>query len=377
MIYKRRHVLPGAAWIDGNNIQIPVKDLPPLQRVESITLRAELVFTTGAASALINGSQFARLIQMIDLGPNIRGSGVFFDFLKHLAAGKQRSLPAAIPATNASAFRRFVEWEIPFYDRRSSSPYDDCPAGADFNDRVLSVDTAAALSLGAGSWSTLAGVTGTLRVVANLLPPSNKVSSVVQFGYADLTGQAPAIGGTGLYVDLFGFRENLGAIDSTQITQLAVSADGAQHYDQIRLAELTALWNEAFATGVRPQLDSATVPEGFEYLPEAPGVGAAAAATVTTPVLPILFPHLNYRKANSLQVEQVLRVDFTGSDTTFRVGYRRILPHTENTILNAFARKGDDVGSVANVSSATNNGDALKPNRPGLGRYLPVQRRGA
>jgi hypothetical protein len=370
-VYKRKHVLPSAAWVDGGNIQIPVRDLPPLARIEAFVFRFEALFTTGGAAAAIASTQLHRLMARLDIGPNVLTTGEMLHLLGWQYRGSEGTLPAGLPAANAEAHRRTITWTVPFYDPRALEPGDGCPIGADYNEKVISFDCAAFAGLGAGTWATLASLAGTLRVEAILLPPSNKVGSVVQFGFADLTGQSPTLQGTALYDDLFIYREAATTIDSLQVATVAIQGDGAQWADQVRSHEYASRFNELWAKGPRVQLASATVPEGGELLPEGPAVTAAAAATVTMPFVPVIFPSPAGKKSDSIQVEQVIRLDCTGTDTTYRVGYRRVLPHTEASLVAAFARRGNSV-NFAQLKPATANGAGISGARAGLGRFLPV-----
>ena len=369
-LFKNRHVLPSAAWVDGGNIQIPLKDIPARHRIQAFVIRFEAVLTTGAAAVVIPGNTMHRLISMIDGGPLCRASGQFFRFLDWQIRGAEKALPADLPATNSTAFKRWIEWVVPFYDMRAVNPWDDCPIGADYIDRVLSIDTAKANTLGAGTWSTIASAAGTLRVEAILAPPGASIGANVKLGFVDLTGQAPTLD-AGLYTDLFVYRETAGTIDSTQITTAALSADGVQIADNVRLSEYCARYNDLYARGSNLQATSATTPIGGEMLPEAPSTAGAAADTVTVPFLPLIYPPYEYKKSILLAVEKSLRVDFVGSDTSFRVGYRRIDPHTEGSVAADFAKLGMPISSLGQVKTK----DALPAGRAYLAKYLPLERR--
>lgn len=373
-VFKRRHILPGATWAPGN-IQIPVAGIPMLSRIEAFVFRAELVFTAGAAAAAITSQQLARLISLIDIGPNVRVTGAQLSVESWQRRGGGPTLPAGIPATNAGVFRRFLTWTVSFVDLRLESPTDGCPVGADYADKVISIDVAAFASLGAGTWDTLASVTGTLRAEALLLPPNGRPAATVQLGFADLTGQSPSIFGTALYEDLYLFRDSLATIDSAQVATVAIQGDGAQYHDAVRLHEYASRFNELWAKGPRPMLESATVPEAGEMLPEAPAVTNGAAATVALPFGPLVTPTAEGKKSEALQVESVVRLDITGTDTTYRAGYRRVLPHTESSAVAAFQRQGQPVTSLSQIASATGNGKALSGRLAGLARFLPLQRK--
>jgi hypothetical protein len=374
-VHKRIHRLPGVTYADGQPLEVPITGLPKRGRIKAFKIRAELVFTTGAAAAAIVSTQLHRLLQMIDIGPNIHGSGRFFHVLHSLMRGGESALPAGIPAANAEAHRRTINWVVPFYDPRSVNPYDDCPIGADFEGITMQLTTAAFASLGAATWGTLASIAGTIFVEAELAPPSDKPTAIVQMVTKSLTGQTPQIDGTALITDLFAFREDATTIDSAQVATAKVDADAKTYIDQTRFSELTSRYNDIYAKGSDPQASSATAPVGWEFLPEAPAVTAGAPATVTAPVLPIVFPPQPYSKAEALMVEANATVEFTGTDTAMLAGVRRILPHSEPKLLERFAQLGVPVTSIGQVASATASGRPLKATRTGLGRFLSAQRR--
>jgi hypothetical protein len=370
---KRIHQLPSQVWANGANLQIPTKDIPALARIKAFVFRLEGLFTTGAAAAAIASTQLHRLINMIDCGPGRRASGAYWHFLEWAMRGGEVTLPGGLPAANAEAHRRHITWVVPFFDRRAIYPGDDCPNGADFADKVITIETASFASLGAGTWDTLASIAGTLRCYAILDEPNDAIGADVEFGFFDLTGQAPAMDG-GLYVDAFLYRENCATISSAQVATASITADGVQVIDITRLSEYARIFNEIHSLGADAQTASATAPVAGEYLPETPALTAGAADTVTVPWLPLITPPSPYRKTQALLANTQLRVDFTGTDTSFRVGYRRIKAHDVDKAVQRFQRIGrTDVRSPADFAAKTGSKKSLTGNKAGLWRYLPLR----
>ena len=372
MADKRRHQLPSAAWVNGGNIQVPLKGIPKGARIAALRFRLEGVFTTGAAAAIVAGSQLHRLISMIDVGPQRRGSGQFWAVLaRHMRL--MADMPASIPAVNASVYRRYLTWLVPFYDPRGYSPGDGLPSGGDFNDVTVSIDTAAFAGLGAGTWDTLASITGTLRAEAVLADPNDAPGAFIEYGVADLTGQTPVLP-PGLYRDLFLFRENGAVITSVQVATIALQADGRQIHDVTRLSEYARAWNEAYGQGSEVEADSATAPVLGERLQDAPDVAAGAADTVTMPYTPILIPEPGYKLTKLVPAYQSLQGDFTGTDTTFHVGFARYRARSESEAVAAFHAIGRlDVTSGNQILPKTESKKSLTGVKAGLARFFPLR----
>jgi hypothetical protein len=373
---KSRHVLPSAAWVDGGNIQIPLKDIPPLSRVKAFVFRLEGVFTTGAAAAVIAGSQLFRLISMIDVGEGTRASGPFWHFMEWMKRGGECFLPASLPATNATAFRRHVTWTVPYRDPRAWAPADCEIVGASFAEKVLSIDTAgfAGLDGGTNTWNTLASITGTLRCEALLDEPNDSPGAIVQFRHADLTGQAPTVDGERVITDAFVYRENMATISSVQIATCAIQVDGVQRNDIVRLSEYTRAFNDAWSKGTDQLTDSATAPVSGEFLPETPANTGGVADTVTTPFLPLVFPDAAYKLTQCLRAENSVRFDFTGTDTTFRVGFRSVKARGEAAIVKQFHDMGRyDVASASDFAAKTESKKTLSGVKGHWARFFPAR----
>lgn len=375
MANKRRHILPSAAWVDGGNIQIPLKDLPPLARIKAFVFRLEVVFTLGGAAAAVAGSQLHRLISMIDLGDGRRASGPYWHFLEWMLRGAETYLPANLPASNGETHRRFITWTVPFEDPRAWAPADGEPSGADFAERVISIDTASMASLdgGTNTWNTVASLAGTLRAEAILDTPNDSPGGFLEFRHADLTGQAPTLE-PGLYTDLWVYRENVGTISSAQIATAAIQADGMSVNDGLSLVDYVREFNNALSRGQDQRTDHATAPVSGEFLPEAPAYTNGAAATVTVPFLPLVFGAPAHKLTKALRVENALRLDFTGTDVTFRVGYRRFRRRSGTEAVQAFHRIGRyDVRSPADVAAKTESKKGLTSSKAAVAGYLPLR----
>lgn len=370
---KRLHQLPSAAWVNGGNIQIPTKDLPALARIKAFVFRLEGVFTTGAAAAAIASTQLHRLISMIDAGPLVRASGQYWRSLEWATRGGQTSIPFGLPAANNEVHRRHITWTIPFYDKRSQFPGDDCPVGAEYSDKVIQIETAAFAGLGAGTWDTLANLTGTLRVFALLDEPNDAPASQVKFGHVDLTGQAPTMD-SGLYVDAFIYRESAAVITSAQVATVSMQVDGTQLADITRLSEYARIFNDLHGLGSDLETAHATTPVAGEQLPETPAAAAGSADTVSVPFVPLITPAPGYKRSQGVRVESALRVDYTGTDNSIRVGFRKIVARSESDAIQAFQRIGrTDVRSASQIGAKTGSKRGLTEGKAHLWRFLPLR----
>ena len=101
----RLHKLESKAYVNGGNVQIALRDLPPGYKVASFILRLEAVMTTGAAAALIAGRELFRLFSAIEIGEQIRTTGVVQHFTNWMLRGAEDYLPASVPATRQAQIR--------------------------------------------------------------------------------------------------------------------------------------------------------------------------------------------------------------------------------------------------------------------------------
>ncbi len=373
MASKRRHVLPSNAWVDGANIQIPLRSIPKGSRVRAFVLRLEAVITAGGAPAIVVGNTMHRLIQMIDVNNGqIRGSGQMWHFLEWMMHGGEVYLPANVPAA-AGAYRRTMTWVIPFRDGRAFAPSDAEYAGADFANAIISVDTAAYAGLDAATWGTVASVTGTLRAEAVLDEPNDAVAAPLVYGFADLTGQSPDLPAL-LYRDLFLYRETAATVSSVEVATCAIQADGVQIHDAVKLGEYARAFNDAWGKGADLQTTHATAPLGGERLPDIPGYALADPDTVTMPFVPLIFPDPAYKLTQLVRAENNLRLDFTGTDTTFRVGYAGYRRRSEAEAVAAFRRLGrGDVTGAAQVAPKTASKKGLTGVKKGYAGFFPLR----
>lgn len=376
MIGKRRHMLPSAVWTPGQ-MQFPIKDAPALARIRAIVFRLEADFLTGATQAAIVSAQLSRLISMIDLAGKYRGSGAFFHLLRWKMLGQESGFPAGIPATNASHFQRFPTWRIPLWDKRAEEPGDDLPVANKFNGQVINVTGApyAELDTGDNTWNTLAALSGTLRCWLELADPNDAPGADVEFGYNDLTGQTPNLD-PGLYTDIFAFRETLATIDSAQIATIGMQVDGQQIIDSsFKLGEFLSEYNDDFSMGTDLEASSATVPQGGEALPEQPPVAAGTSKTITAPWVPIIGPFAGSgKKTQQVLAERNLRIDYTGTDSTLHLGWRRIHRRDDSEIVQAFRQLGrSDVTSADQVEGKTSSKKGLQGWKKGIKAYMPLR----
>lgn len=374
---RRLHLLESKTYVPGGNLQISLRDLPPGYRVQGILLRLEAVFTTGAAAALIPSQQLFRLFQNIEIGKQTKVTGLLLHLLGWLQKGAEQYLPAAIPATNATAFRRTVEVEIPWYGVQAWAPGDLAPQTEETSNLAMSIDMAAwaALDGGSNTWNTLnaaTGVAGTVRAYAVLDESNEIISPKVRLGYVDWNGQS-AILEPGAYEYLFVYNEDGSAIDSTQVITAAMAADGQKVSDPLKLEEYALLFNAFNASAPVYRSSSATVPQGGSAITHEPANTGGAAATVTAELLPLVFGAPGKKISQSLIVRSNLRVDFTGSKTAFRLAFKRIDPHDESSAVASAQRQGIPVTSAAQLTPKTESKAPLSASRADLAPFLPLR----
>ena len=374
---QRIYQLESKSYVAGGSVPVSLKDLPKKHRIKYIVLRLEAAFTTGAAAALIDGAQLFRLFGMIDMqseGSSLfRGSGVYANFLNWCMRGGQEYLPASVPATNASTFRRTVTAVIPFYDPKAWSPADLCPNTEQFSDSALVVDFNPWTTLTNGNTlNATTGCAGTLRAFAVLDEANGQAPSDARYGYSDFTSQSPSLD-AGLYTHIFAFKEDLAVITSAELSAVAASANGEQLINTARAEELAYLFDELHGSGGSFRAYSATAPVAGEQLSDEPGTGAGAAATVSLEYAPLIFPVPHYKLTQAIEATQGLRFDFTGSQSTWRLGFRKVLARNEGTAIRALQTAGTPVTRPEQIAAKTESKAPLSASKLPWTRYLPLR----
>lgn len=356
MAFKRRHVLPPQTWINGNNIQVPVGDLPALGRIEKFQFRFEATVTAGGGGA-VPGEALYRSITMLDIGPDIHANGRYFRALERQVKRRRIHVPADVGAGLTE--RRDLIWEVPFLDPRAQRGIDDLPVGADFSGLTVSIDTAA---LGAVS-ANLAALAGTIRPIVYLLPPNAKGPGArVQFGTKTLTGQAPSIDETALYRDMWIQHDDGTNVTSAQVATAQLQIDGQNYTDVIRHAEYTTEFDRVWSAGS----------DAAEQFGQVDAAGASSSE-----ILPLMYPgRQGYKKGDLPHVAKSFKLEATGTDVTFVIGFVRYLPHSEQKVVQAFQRRGQtDVVTIRQVGADLSPGDGIRAGQEYLLAYMPLKKR--
>lgn len=369
--------LESKTYVSGGSVPISLKDLPKKHRIKYFVCRLEAVFTTGAAAAAIDSSQLYRLFGMMDLqseGSSLfRGSGLFANFLNWAMRGGQEYLVAGIPATNSTSFRRTVSVVIPFYDPKAWSPVDLCPNTEQFSDSALVIDFNPWTTLTNGSTlNATTGVVGTLRTFVVLDEANGQAPSDGKIGFADFTSQSPVLD-PGLYTHVFAYKETGAVIDSGELSAVSCAADGVQIINTARAEELVYLFDELHGQGGAFRSASATAPVAGEQLTDEPAVTGGAAATVSMEFVPLIYPVPHYKLTQAVESIQGLRFDFTGSSSSWRLGYRKVNARNEATAVAALQKVGVPVTSAAQVAAKTESKTPLSPAKQRWTRYLPLR----
>lgn len=366
--------LESKAITAGGNVGVSLKGLPPMSRVRYIVLRAEGLFTTGAAAAIIAGKELFRYFSNIeiqsDAGTVVKTTGEGLHFLNWLMRGAEDYLPASIPAVNASAYRRTISVVIPFYDGAAWSPTDLCPNAESFNDSTLNVDFGALSA--AANGNTLASIAGTLRTFVVCDDSNGQVSALARIGYQDFQAQT-CILDPGLYTHVFAYKEDTAVFTSLEVSSVSCRSDNVPVISTARAEELAYLHDYIRASGGAFQTGSATVPVAGEHLVDEPANTAGAAATVSPEFIPLVTPCHGYKLTQAIKVEQGLQFDFTGSLSAYRLGFRRVDPRNESAAVNALNRVGVPVTSAAQIVAKTESKAPLSAGKRGFMRFFPLR----
>lgn len=315
-------------------------------RLPGIMLRAVLTIVQGAGATLISGANLSRVFQSVVLGKRIRTTGRFLDVLGWLMAGRDFSQPADVPAA-AGTYRRIVDLVVPLADFDALSPFDTAPHAKMFSDETLDLAFADfAATFGANST-----ITGQLRPYAYAMPGDQAVvASPTRINFSDFAGGS-ALLPRGTFSHMVLYKEDGTALTSAEISALSVSIDGEQVVNRASIDDIACLWNWAKAKGSGLLVSSATGPIGGESLPDQPDPAAGASDAVSVPFLPILFPAHRYKMTHLVTARAQVQVDYEGTASSVRIGYRQIEEVGEEAFEKAKQKLG--VPHLAGVRSKT------------------------
>lgn len=304
-------------------------------RVRGYLLRAALTITQGAGAVALRGSLLSRVFASVVLGKRIRATGRLLDVLGWMMRGADFNLPADVPAA-AGVYRRTVELLIPLSDMEAMEPGDTAAHARMFADETIDLAFA---EFGA-VFGVNTTITGTLKSFAVAEPGDNTVvASPTRINFSDFAGGTVLLP-RGTYSHAVLYREDGTPITSAEVSALTISIDGEVIANRLSVDDLTNLWNLVRAKGAGTQLESATVPDAGEELTSEPGVAAGATDVVSVEFLPIVFPVSRYKHTRLAHAEAQLQVDYEGTATNVRIGYRQVEEQGPAELVKAAAKLG-------------------------------------
>jgi hypothetical protein len=341
----KRTLLETKSFSSGGSVQITLKEVPPFRRIKFLLFRFHVTVTNAATGAAKTAAMLRRIVyKTIRIGKLTYTTGSHLRVLDWHVRGLETQVLAGTAADNAGVYDRIVEAKIPWEDTyNASNPSDTGQMSQMFRETPIQVDFDTESSIfGASNTPTVAG---TLRVYAYHEPLApGRVPGVVEVGYTDWTGQRVTIEGDRAYTHLHCFNEDGSVITSAEITGFTLAADGEQ-YDNVSLLpqDVAAGFNALAADGRAEASASATAPVGGESLTDHPGVAAAAGAVVSMEFVPLFGVGAGYGIMDALHATKSLSLDFTGTKTSFRIGWRAIVP-----------KSADDRAALAMLAGASN-----------------------
>jgi hypothetical protein len=333
-------------------------------RILGYLLRANLIITQGAGAVALPGSTLSRYLQSAVVGKRIRATGRWLDVLGWMMRGADFNLPYDVPAA-AGVYRRTVELVIPIADMDAANPLDTAAHARMFSDETLDLAFADFASV-FGANTT---ITGQLKPFAIALPgDAATVATPTRINYADFNGGSVLLPrGTLSHAAIF--KEDGTPLTSAEISSLTISVDGEVIAQRLGVDDIANLYNFAKAKGTEVQRQSASVPDAGEELNSEPGAAAGASDVVSVDFLPLVFPTTRYSLSHVAHAEGQVQVDYEGSATAIRIGYRQLEEQGPAEVAKAAAKQG--VGHLKAMRSKTSDGIAPPTGR--LARLLPKQ----
>jgi hypothetical protein len=367
----KRYLLETKSFVGPSSISISLKDLPLNRRIRGIDLRVDVSIVQPGTATAYDGRVLRRLVKQVKIGKRVLTSSTHLNVLAWHMRGVTPQLPADLPATASTTFRRTIALWIPYSDLQSAEGHDTATRGEFFSDEPLIIDLESPAAIMATNTPT---VTGTVRAVAVHEPAEyGIVPSLTEIGLLDWTGQHIVLDGERTYTHLHLFNEDGSVIVcGTEVTGMQVSVDGeALDNTFMRPRDLGQLWNWQTSQGSAYQALSATVPVPGEELTTETAYTGAAADTVNMEWIPVVSHGSNYKLSKCLHVQKQLVIDLQGSKTSFRVGWRAIVPRSESQALKAARRIG-----VVNPESSRVEVKTMSKSpatNPRLARILPLR----
>jgi hypothetical protein len=323
-----------------------LKDIPPGRRIRNLFLRLELAIAQPGAATAITGKTILRFFKSIRIGRRIFGSGTFFSVLDWAVHGMRPELPADVPNTISTTFNRNVDIIIPFADDHAMFPEDPSPASEWYKDTPIVIDFDSAATLAPTNTPT---VTGTLRSWAEHEPLDPYVlPSLIEMMYLDWNGQRVVLDGDRVYTHLFTFNEDGSVIDSSQITGLTLSLDGEQ-YDNVpmRAQDIAMQFDWRNGQGTSTEALSATAPVAGENITDVQPF-AGGGGNVSMEWCPLVTHGINYKLTKCEHATRQAALDFQGSKTSFRMGWRAIVPRTDAERVQLATLRGIATANTSN-----------------------------
>jgi hypothetical protein len=343
---QKRFLLESKPFANGGNVQVSLKDIPPGRRIRNLFLRLELAIAQPGAATAITGKTILRFFKSIRIGRRIFGSGTFFSVLDWAVHGMRPELPADVPNTISTTFNRNVDIIIPFADDHAMFPEDPSPASEWYKDTPIVIDFDSAATLAPTNTPT---VTGTLRSWAEHEPLDPYVlPSLIEMMYLDWNGQRVVLDGDRVYTHLFTFNEDGSVIDSSQITGLTLSLDGEQ-YDNVpmRAQDIAMQFDWRNGQGTSTEALSATAPVAGENITDVQPF-AGGGGNVSMEWCPLVTHGINYKLTKCEHATRQAALDFQGSKTSFRMGWRAIVPRTDAERVQLATLRGIATANTSN-----------------------------
>lgn len=360
------HQAESKAYADGGNVSVSLQDLPDDREVKHILLRLELAIVSGGG-ATVAGEKLHQFLSNIIIGKHHRSTGSVLRYLNWAMRGKEFSFPGGLAAA-AATFRRNIDVMIPYSDQAAGSPDDTARHTALFKDEPIEVKFGTAASIQADMTSA----TGTLRTGVFHQPAKpGVVKTESEINYTDWS-QSTIYLTPGYYSHVIVCRETGGVITDLQIASVLAYADGEVFLNNIPSAMLIDEYDWYRAEGAAFRTSSTTAPVAGEEVTEAPALAGGSAATVSAEFLPIAVPPDKYDISKLINAQNGVRLDLTGTDTSFRVAHRKVVERTPAGVAQVAAKQRIANAERKPVRVKTRSAKPLSLGGP-LSRTLPLK----
>jgi len=311
-------------FASGGNPIIDLSVLPRGYRVMALlnTFRALITQKAAGMTALTHAQQdrICKLVQLGGKGYDIgshKATGRFLSILGQVMQGRDFSVVDTIPATASFAAEQYIKQALLFGDPNAADPNDTAPRSEFFKDGGMQLDFCDV----AATFPNVNTITGSVQTIAVLEDADPGAVHVrTETNVADFAGQTIKLAEKDAgFTHLVAYKEDGTDITEAEVSGVTLKVDGEPVYDGLEITDLAGLFNLAKSEGASTTDDAEAIGD------QPPDV--TTGGDVSLPFVPLYVAGGiggRYKAADALHAREHILVEYTGSLTNLRLGWRAV-----------------------------------------------------